>query len=48
MKHTKMLTKPAKAQEVAWIQLKDIIAPTQLSDTQAMWLAAQWDNWLQK
>jgi len=66
MKHVKMLSiaQPAKAQEVAWVQLKDIVGPayskdllggnfiggggSNLSPTQSMWLATQWDNWLQK
>ncbi len=50
MKHIKVLSevKPMKAEEVAWIQLKDLIAPANLSGDQIFWLTAQWDNWLQK
>ncbi|HOJ32984.1 MAG TPA: hypothetical protein PKY35_07105 [Candidatus Hydrogenedentes bacterium] len=51
MKHLKVLSekKPMKAEEVAWIQLKDLIGSAAgLSDEQVYWLQAQWDNWLQK
>lgn len=65
MKHVQVLSsqKPAKAEETAWIQLKDIIgnnytAPalggfvgpvaSNMSGEQSGWLAAQFDNWLQK
>jgi hypothetical protein len=61
MKHLKVLSteKPIKAEEVAWIQLKDLVAtnipkvgfvgPTgNMSQEQVRWLATQWDNWLQK
>lgn len=61
MKHLKVLSaeKPLKAEEVAWIQLKDLIGPNipkvgpvtptgNMSNEQVRWLTAQWDNWLQK
>ena len=61
MKHVKVLTveKPARAEEVAWIQLKDILGTNKfgnpninplgnMSQQQARWLITQFDNWLQK
>lgn len=51
MKHLKVLSekKPMKAEEVAWIQLKDLIGTAAgLQPEQIGWLTAQWDNWLQK
>lgn len=62
MKHLTVLSaqKPLQAQEVAWIQLKDLIGtniqkppaailPTgNMSQEQVSWLATQWDNMLQK
>jgi hypothetical protein len=63
MKHLTVLSteQPAKAQETAWIQVKDLIAsnynkgqanifgvPGNMSTEQVNWLAAQWDNALQK
>ena len=51
MKHIKVLSevKPMKAEEVAWIQLKDLIGSAAgMSNEQIQWLTAQWDNWLQK
>jgi hypothetical protein len=50
MKHVATITvsKPVKAEEVAWIQLKDLIAPAKISPTQSTWLSMQWDNLLQK
>lgn len=60
MKHLKVLSteRPVKAEQVAFVQLKDLIwptvtpkgsvSPTTLTDTQTAWLAAQWDNFLQK
>ncbi len=57
MKHLKRISapQPQKAQEVAWVQLKDLIASnytkggaSNMSPLQELWLAAQWDNLLQK
>jgi hypothetical protein len=61
MKHVKVLSteKPVQAQEVAWVQLKDIIGTNKagnpalnpqgnMSIAQTRWLAAQIDMWLQK
>lgn len=60
MKHLKVLSteRPVKAEQVAFVQLKDLIAPTvtpkgsftptTMTGTQTAWLAAQWDNFMQK
>jgi hypothetical protein len=61
MKHVKVLTveKPARAQQVAWVQLKDVLGTNKagnpainplgnMSQQQARWLINQFDNWLQK
>jgi hypothetical protein len=51
MKHCKKVSaeKPMKAQEAAWIQLYDLIGKgNTTTPAQNLWLAAQWDNWLQK
>lgn len=59
MKHVKVLSteKPAQADEVAWIQLKDIIGGNQppgkafggnLIPGQAGWMMARFDQWMQK
>ena len=48
MKHVKMLSteRPAKADEMSWIPLKNIIAPFKLTAQQARWLLAGINNWL--
>jgi len=50
MKHIHMMSalKPAKAEEVAWIQLKDLIGLTAITPQQSEWLSLQLDNYLQK
>jgi hypothetical protein len=60
MKHLTVLSteRPAKAQETAWVQVKDLIASNykgggffgggNMSAEQLGWLATQWDNALQK
>lgn len=51
MKHVKVLSseRPACSAITAWVQLKDIIGIGRgLNPTQAIWLASQIDNWLQK
>lgn len=64
MKHLTAMSieKPAKAEEMAWIQLKDIVSPNlpknpnqfigqttgNMTQAQATWMAAQFDNWLSK
>lgn len=51
MKHVKVLSgeRPACGAITAWVQLKDIIGIGRgLNRTQAIWLASQIDNWLQK
>jgi hypothetical protein len=49
MKHMKVLTneKPAQADEVAWVELKNIWGPLKLRPEQARWLLSAIDNWLQ-
>lgn len=50
MKHIHMMTtvKPVKAEEVAWVQLKDLIGKTAITPQQSEWLSLQLDNYLQK
>ncbi|MCP4641744.1 MAG: hypothetical protein GY851_14980 [bacterium] len=46
MKHVKVLTaeQPARADQVAWVELKNIFGPLKLSADQARWLLALIDN----
>lgn len=50
MKHFKVLSNemPAKAEETAWVTVKDIFVPGNLTGSQAEWVAAQVDHKLQK
>ncbi len=49
MKHVKVLStgKPVAAEQVAWVELKNIFGPLKLRDSQAFWLVSLFDNWLQ-
>jgi len=49
MKHVKALSneKPVKGEEVAWVQLKNIIGTLPLTGNQALWVNAQIDMKLQ-
>jgi hypothetical protein len=49
MKHVKVLStnKPVAAEQVAWVELKNIFGPLKLRNAQANWLVALFDNWLQ-
>lgn len=48
MKHVKVLTteRPARADQVAWVELKNIFGPLKLRPEQARWLLAGIDTWL--
>lgn len=48
MKHTKMVSKPARAEQVAWVEFKNIFGPLPLRQDQAGWLVSLIDNALQK
>lgn len=50
MKHVKVLSteKPARAEETAWLEFKNIFRRLNLTVEQQAWLDAQVDNWLQK
>jgi hypothetical protein len=49
MKHVKVLSteKPVRANQVAWVELKNIFGPLKLRPEQQNWLVALFDNWLQ-
>jgi len=49
MKHVKVMssTKPAPADQVAWVELKNIIGPVKLRPAQANWLVSLIDNFFQ-
>ena len=49
MKHVKVLSteKPISAEQVAWVELKNIFGPLKLRPAQAGWLVALFDNWRQ-
>ena len=49
MKHVRMLSteKPASADQVAWVGLKNIIGPVKLRPEQQQWLIALIDNFFQ-
>lgn len=49
MKHVKVLSteRPARADETAWVELKNIFGPLKLRSEQATWLLALIDSWLQ-
>ena len=46
MKHVKVLStkKPVAAEQVAWVELKNIFGPLKLRPQQAGWLVALFDN----
>jgi hypothetical protein len=52
MKHVKVLSKPASAEQTSWLEVKNVVSliglPIPLSARQANWLATQWDDLLQK
>ncbi|GMV93023.1 MAG: hypothetical protein AMXMBFR82_28010 [Candidatus Hydrogenedentota bacterium] len=49
MKHVKVLSteKPVCAEQVAWVEFKNIFGPLKLRPEQQNWLVALIDNWLQ-
>ena len=49
MKHVRMLSteKPARADQVAWVELKNIIGPLKLRPAQQTWLISLIDNFFQ-
>jgi hypothetical protein len=47
MKHTKMVSRPTDAAQVAWVEWKNIFGPLPLSTTGAAWLVSLIDNKLQ-
>ena len=49
MKHVRMLSteKPAGAEQVAWVELKNIFGPLKLRPAQQQWLIALIDNFFQ-
>ena len=49
MKHVKALStsKPVSAEQVAWVEWKNIFGPLKLRPAQAGWLLSLIDNWLQ-
>jgi hypothetical protein len=50
MKHVHMMTKPkpSKADEVAWVSLKNIFGFAPLTYTQGQWVSARVDQGLRK
>ena len=47
MKHTKTVSRPAQAAQVAWVELKNIFGPLPLTTPRAGWLVSLIDHWLQ-
>ncbi|GMU94107.1 MAG: hypothetical protein AMXMBFR4_31650 [Candidatus Hydrogenedentota bacterium] len=49
MKHVKVLStnRPVAAEQVAWVELKNIFGPLKLRNQQAFWLVSLIDNWWQ-
>ncbi len=47
MKHTKMVSRPAQASYVAWVELKNIFGSLPLRPAQAGWIVSLIDHWLQ-
>lgn len=52
MKHVKVLSSPAAAEQTSWLEVKNVVSligvPIPLSGRQADWVATQWDDLLQK
>ena len=53
MKHVKAMSKPATADQTAWLSLKNICCLIKggedcIEDAQAFWIVAVIDSWLQK
>lgn len=50
MKHVKVLsiTKPASAEQTAWLEFKNVFRRLDLSGIQQLWLGSQIDDYLQK
>lgn len=50
MKHVMVLSseKPACAEQTAWVEFKNVFGALPLTGDQALWVATQFDQWLQK
>jgi hypothetical protein len=53
MMHVKVLSKPASAEQTAWVDAKNIFGVRPLdaitgTNEQALWVLSQVDHWLQK